>query len=95
MGNIIGTGEFIGGLIGYNDNPDARYCYWDTETSGQVTSAGGEGRATDEMTYDFSKIAYEHWDFNDIWAAIENAVEKGRVTLTGVFMGRCVDISAT
>ena len=39
-----------GGLIGSNGNYGAvASCYWDTETSGQSDSAGGEGKTTAEL----------------------------------------------
>jgi hypothetical protein len=50
-----GTGEYsgwsVGGLVGSNNKEGAytRACFWDTQTSGQATSAGGTGKATAEM----------------------------------------------
>ena len=39
-----------GGLLGSNGNYGAvASCYWDTETSGQSDSAGGEGKTTTEL----------------------------------------------
>ena len=39
-----------GGLIGSNGNyGTVASCYWDTETSGQTDSAGGEGKTTAEL----------------------------------------------
>jgi len=48
-------------------------CYWDTETSGQSSSVGGEGRTTAEMTYPYDGYAppctglYEGWAFGTTW----------------------------
>lgn len=43
------TGNFsIGGLVGVN-NGTVSYSFWDTETSGQNSSAGGTGKNTTEM----------------------------------------------
>ncbi|MCK4978795.1 MAG: T9SS type A sorting domain-containing protein, partial [Candidatus Delongbacteria bacterium] len=76
IGSLSGD-ENVGGLIGYSENPSARFCYWNTETSGQATSSGGEGRTTDEMTYAYSSDTYEYWDFNDIWAEDLENVNNG------------------
>jgi len=46
--NVTGH-EYIGGLLAVNWGGNASSCLWDTETSGQVTSAGGTGRTTAEM----------------------------------------------
>src|SRR5574344_1322831 len=45
-GKITGSG---GGLVGYNLSGTATNSYWDTETSGKTTSAGGTGKTTAEM----------------------------------------------
>lgn len=65
-GNIAGDSN-TGGLIGTGETPNIRFSYWNTETSGQTDSAGGEGRTTDEMTYDYSSDTYKYWDFENIW----------------------------
>jgi hypothetical protein len=38
--------------------------YWNTQTSGQTISAGGEGKTTDDMTYPFEPNTYMNWDFS-------------------------------
>jgi hypothetical protein len=65
-GNIAGDSN-TGGLIGTGETPDIRFSYWNTETSGQTDSAGGEGRTTDEMTYNYSSDTYKYWDLENIW----------------------------
>ena len=58
----------VGGLCGYNsDTGTITNCYWDIGTSGQATSAGGEGRTTDEMTYPHAENTYVGWNFSNIW----------------------------
>lgn len=52
-----------GGLIGYSTITTASNCYWDTQASGQMFSAGGEGRTTDEMTFEQAANTYIGWDF--------------------------------
>jgi len=65
--NVTGF-ENTGGLIGHSENPNIVFSYWDIETSGQLTSAGGEGRTTVEMTCDFSSETYKYWDFSNTWS---------------------------
>lgn len=67
IGQVIGSGNFVGGLIGYNDRGIIHDCYWNTETSGQTQSAGGEGRTTEEMTYPYTDNTYVGWNFESIW----------------------------
>jgi len=48
-GLVTGTGN-VGGLVGQNnDDDEVDDSFWDTETSGQSTSAGGTGKTTAEM----------------------------------------------
>jgi hypothetical protein len=61
---------FLGGFAGSNAGAITR-SYWDTERSGQLTSAGATGRTTDEMTWPYAPNAYEGWEFTHIWAADE------------------------
>jgi hypothetical protein len=48
-GTVIGTGD-VGGLVG-NDDDDGmtELSFWDQNTSGQLDSAGGTGKTTDQM----------------------------------------------
>ncbi len=48
IGAVSGNSN-VGGLVGYNDNSTVSNSFWDTETSGQTTSAGGIGKTTAEM----------------------------------------------
>ncbi|MCD4817741.1 MAG: T9SS type A sorting domain-containing protein [Candidatus Cloacimonetes bacterium] len=58
-----------GGLIGYDayGSSITTNSYWDIITSGQNSSAAGEGRYTPEMTYPYSNT-YINWDFDSIWS---------------------------
>jgi hypothetical protein len=47
-GDVAGSYD-IGGLMGINDQGTVSNSFWDTQTSGQSTSAGGEGKTTAEM----------------------------------------------
>ena len=46
--NVTGH-EYVGGLLAVNWGGDASNSFWDTDTSGQATSAGGTGKSTAEM----------------------------------------------
>lgn len=46
--NVTGH-EYVGGLLAVNWGGNASSSFWDTETSGQVASAGGTGKTTAEM----------------------------------------------
>lgn len=49
-GAVSGTAHF-GGLAGHNANSTISSSFWDTQTTGQITSAGGVGKTTKEMSY--------------------------------------------
>ena len=66
-GSVTGD-QHVGGFTGYiRILGSAIHCFWDTQTSGQITSAGEEmGKTTVEMqtitTFDVAG-----WDFRNIW----------------------------
>ncbi len=72
-GSVSSSGACIGGLIG-GSNGSVTNGFWDTQTSGQATSAGGTGKTTAEMKNVFTFIQ-NCWDFqaetgngaNDYW----------------------------
>ncbi len=78
VGSVSGT-EFIGGLVGANDD-QVHNSYYDSETTRQDDSDGGEGRTTKQMKAgvpdikldengnecDEGDLMYEDWDEN-IW----------------------------
>jgi hypothetical protein len=47
-GSVSGNSS-VGGLVGENEEGTVNDSFWDTETSGQVTSDGGTGKTTAEM----------------------------------------------
>ena len=59
---------YVGGLVGYNPGGTITNSYWDIETSGQSSSAGGEGKTTAEMK---QQATFVDWDFLNIWDIIE------------------------
>jgi len=56
---VIGN-DRVGGLVGQNDGIVSD-SFWDTETSGQATSAGGTGKPTAEMQ-DIATFSGARWD---------------------------------
>ena len=54
----------VGGLIGAAPWGEVVSSFWDTETSGQSTSAGGTGKTTAEMK---QQSTFEGWDFINVW----------------------------
>jgi len=59
------TGTYTGGFS-QTDAGTTTNCFWDTETSGQDTSAGGTGKTTAEMKTR-ATFADAGWDFTAIW----------------------------
>jgi parallel beta-helix repeat protein len=68
----------VAGLVGQNYNGDVTNCFWDIQTSGQITSAAGICKTTAEMQT-ASTFLEAGWDFvdesengtEDIWWIIE------------------------
>jgi len=74
IGCVSGGGK-VGGLVGYNGGVGLiAASFWDVQTSGQTTSAGGTGKTTAEMQTE-STFTDAGWDFvgetikgtDDIW----------------------------
>lgn len=68
IGVVNGSVEYIGGLVGRNYGGPITNCFWDTETSGQASSAGGTGKTTAEMK---QQATFTNWDFSSIWDITE------------------------
>ena len=66
-GRVRGN-ECAGGLVGKNEGGQITNSYWDIITSGQSSSAGGEGKTTAEMK---QQATFENWDFVNIWALVD------------------------
>jgi hypothetical protein len=64
--------EIFGGLVGnvWVDNT-VNSSFWDIETSGQLTSAGGTPKTTAEMKTK-STFTDAGWDFVEIWGIVES-----------------------
>lgn len=67
-GLTTGT-SYFGGLIGYDGGYNSiTNSYWNTETSGQATSAGGLGLTTSQMR---QQASFSGWDFDTVWRIYE------------------------
>ena len=66
IGNVSGY-EHTGGLVGWNegDTTVVSDSFWDTETSGQATSAGGTGKNTTEMQ-DIATFSGATWNITAV-----------------------------
>jgi hypothetical protein len=60
MGDVTGDSA-VGGLVGGNYKGTVSKSFWDIETSGQATSAGGTGKTTAEMQ-DIATFSGAAWD---------------------------------
>jgi hypothetical protein len=71
IGNVTGNSN-IGGLIG-NNLGTVITCFWDNETSGLTTSAGGAGAVGKNTTEMMKQVTFTSagWDFIDIWGLDE------------------------
>jgi hypothetical protein len=84
-GSVLASGSewqpgVVGGLVGEmgENRGEVTDSFWDTQTSGQVTSAGGTGKTTAEMRIE-STFTSAGWDFvdetangtEDIWWILE------------------------
>ena len=75
---FVSGNEEIGGLVGFNWDGTVYECFWDMQTSGQDTSAGGTGKTTTEMQT-AGTFLEAGWDFvcetdngtEDIWWILE------------------------
>lgn len=64
--------SYVGGLAGYNwGGGTITVCFWDIETSGLMSSAGGTGKTTAKMKV-LSTFTSANWDFIDTWNIGEN-----------------------
>ena len=67
IGSVTSDFGEVGGLVGSNftDRGTATDSYWDTQTSGQSESAGGEGKTTSELQSPTGYTGiYENWNMD-------------------------------
>ncbi len=63
-----GTTYNQGGFIGNSGGGTAKYCYWDTQSSGQASSPLGTPKTTTQMK---QQSTYETWNFSTQWSIAE------------------------
>jgi len=69
-GRVSGS-QYVGGFTGYiRVLGDAIFCFWDTQASGQPTSAGGTGKTTSQMQT-IRTFTDADWDFWNTWTMCE------------------------
>lgn len=67
-GRVSGS-EDVGGLLGQSlSDFSPAVSYWDVESSGQSSSAGGDGKTTAEMTL---RATFDGWDFDGVWDIVD------------------------
>ena len=64
-GTVTGSIE-VGGLVGNNLDGFINHSFWDVQSSGKVSSAGGTAKNTDEMQ-NASTFTSAGWDFDTVW----------------------------
>jgi hypothetical protein len=74
VGSVTGTTD-VGGLVGLNDGDTVTDSFWDTQTSGQTTSAGGTGLTTAEMQTESTFIV---WGGDRVWT-IDEGIDYPRL----------------
>ena len=67
----VSGSSIVGGLVGYDYFGTVTASFWDIDTSGQATSAGGTGKTTAQMQTQSTFTDYG-WDFVEIWNIGEN-----------------------
>ena len=67
VADTSGRATNVGGLIGERiNNSTALESFWDTSSSGQATSAGGEGKSSADLK---TRSTFSAWDIVDGWEA--------------------------
>jgi gliding motility-associated-like protein len=90
-GQVSGSGTAQGGLIGNADtNPTFTNSFWDTQTSGHETSAGGEGKTTAEMKMQATFIGWNFTPTTGVWT-IKNAQTDGGFSSYPYLLGFAYD----
>jgi hypothetical protein len=63
-GSVTGSSN-VGGLVGKGQDEDVTNSFWDTETSGQGSSAGGTGQTPEQMK-EFDTFDGVEWDITTV-----------------------------
>ncbi len=79
-GSVTGV-NYAGGLVGYSNEGAVDSSFWDMQTSGQESSAGGTGKSTSQMKTK-STFTSAGWDFLDETA--NGTADLWRMCVNGV-----------
>jgi len=80
MGTVSGS-QYVGGLVGRNSG-SVGSSFWDTQTSGQITSNGGTGKTTAQMKT-LSTFTDAGWDF--LGETINGTEDTWRMCVNGLY----------
>lgn len=80
-----------GGFIGNSGGGTAKYCYWDTQSSGQASSPLGTPKTTTQMK---QQSTYETWNFSNQWSIAEGVSYPNLSLLAGWETPAIVSIGA-
>lgn len=75
-----GTTYNQGGFIGNSGGGTAKYCFWDTQSSGQASSPLGTPKTTTQMK---QQSTYETWNFSTQWSIAEGVSYPNLSLLAG------------
>lgn len=83
-GSVVSSGSNVGGFLGFNLNSTISNSFWNIDSSGQPSSAAGEGKTTDEMKF-FHTFFYAGWDLemettngtNNYWDLDDGSLNDG------------------
>jgi hypothetical protein len=67
----ISAGSSTGGIIGSTSSPVINYCFWNIETSGQLSSSGGGSSISIAQMKNAATFTSAGWDFTTIWTITE------------------------
>jgi len=67
----ISAGSATGGIIGSISSPVVNNCFWNSETSGQLSSSGGGSAISIVQMKSAATFTGEGWDFTTIWEITE------------------------
>jgi len=86
MGAVSGT-DSVGGLCGENNYYSTiSGSFWDIQTSGRTTSAGGTGKTTAQMQTLFT-FTSAGWDFSTVWKMLRENEDYPRLIWQEEFAG--------
>jgi hypothetical protein len=77
-GTVVGNDHF-GGLLGHGGG-SVTGCFWDTQTSGQATSAGGTGKTTSELQM---AVTFLGWGCTPAVWTVDEGVDYPRIAWEG------------